>query len=91
MVKIPGDKDTIQTPFIKSEPLDDEINLRPVKRRRYFMAAVEVPTLASIRNRLQNAVPTVPGGEYDERIGKFKNVCIFTHDQGMSLIVSHSA
>ena len=48
MVKIPGDKDTVQTPFIKSEPLDDEINLRLVKRRRYFMGAVEVPTLFTL-------------------------------------------
>jgi hypothetical protein len=76
---MPGNIDIVH-PFIKPEPLDDEVDLRPAKRPRYFLEAVEVPTLASVLKRENSVVPTVSQGKYDESIGKFTNVCVFPHN-----------
>jgi hypothetical protein len=77
--KVPDNIDIVH-PLIKPEPLDDEVNLRPAKRTRYFLEAIELPTLASVLKRESSVVPTVVQGKFDESIGKFTNVRVF-HSQ----------
>jgi hypothetical protein len=74
-------------PFIKPEPFDDGVNLKPAKRPRCFSEAVEVPTSSSSLKRGNSVVPTEIQGKYDESIGKFTNVCGFTPEQGTWLTV----
>ena len=79
VVKIPSNADSVQTPFIKPEPLDDEVSLlRSAKRPRYFLEAVEVPTVASVLKGYETKGSNV---RYDEQIGKYVNVRDLVHVQ----------
>ena len=77
----------LETPSITPETITTDS--RPKKRGRQFLNCVEVPSVASIygkRNIVSKPV-TEPKQEYDKKLGKLLNVCIFCHFWGIQLTV----